>query len=210
MNIQPIVEGHGEVSAVPVLLWRLRDLAQAFALDINAPIRRKRSELVQETGLRRSIQLARIQPNCGSIVVLFDSDKDCPREVAPQLQEWAQAEAGNIPCRIVLATKEYEAWFLASIESLRGLRGIRDDAISHPDPEAPRGAKSQLEERMRSGRSYSERADQPALSAGFAMRPAFKKCRSFRHLVKSFGELATTGGVVLETWPPPEWHQAEP
>jgi len=43
MNIQPIVEGHGEVSAVPVLLRRLRDQAQAFALDINAPIRRKRS-----------------------------------------------------------------------------------------------------------------------------------------------------------------------
>ena len=59
MNIQPIVEGHGEVSAVPVLLRRFANLAQAFALDINAPIRRKRSELVQETGLRRSIQLAR-------------------------------------------------------------------------------------------------------------------------------------------------------
>lgn len=27
MNIQPIVEGHGEVAAVPVLLRRLRDAA---------------------------------------------------------------------------------------------------------------------------------------------------------------------------------------
>jgi hypothetical protein len=209
MNIQPIVEGHGEVAAFPVLLRRLRDLAQAFALDINAPIRRKRSELVQEAGLRRSIQLARIQPDCGCIVVLFDSDKDCPKKVAPQLLEWAEAEAGQIPCRIILATKEYEAWFLASIESLRGQRGIKDDAVSHPDPETPRGAKSHLEERMRLGRSYDERADQPALSAKFDMRPAYQKCRSFRHLVKAFGELATTGGLVMGNWPPPEWRGAK-
>ena len=33
MNIQPIVEGQGEVQAVPVLLRRLRDSAQAFELE---------------------------------------------------------------------------------------------------------------------------------------------------------------------------------
>jgi hypothetical protein len=208
MNIQPIVEGHGEVAAVPILLRRLRDQAQAFELDINAPIRRKRSELVQEAGLRRSIQLARRQQKCGSIVVLFDSDRDCAAQIAPQLQTWAQSEAGKIPCRIVLATKEYEAWFLASIESLRGRRGIRDNAVSHADPEVPRGAKTQLETRMRPGRSYSETADQPVLSAHFDLRPAFQRCRSFRHLVKSFGELASAGGICLKVWPPPEWRDA--
>jgi hypothetical protein len=208
MNIQPIVEGHGEVAAFPVLLRRLRDQAQAFALDISAPLRRKRSELVQETGLRRSVQLAPIQPECGCIVVLFDSDKDCARKIAPQLQKWAQEEAGDVPCRIVLATKEYEAWFLASIESLRGHRGIRDDAVSHPDPETPRGAKSHLEGRMQSGRSYDERADQPALSARFDIRPTYQKCRSFRHLVKAFGELIMAAGIApAGTWPPAEWEE---
>ena len=48
MNIQPIVEGHGEVKAFPVLLRRLCNEAQAFEIDVNAPIRRKRSELVKE------------------------------------------------------------------------------------------------------------------------------------------------------------------
>ena len=60
MNIQPIVEGHGEVTAVPVLLRRLRDEAKAFAIDVNKPIRRRRSQLVEEAQLRRSIQLARL------------------------------------------------------------------------------------------------------------------------------------------------------
>ena len=39
MTIQPIVEGHGEVEAVPVLLRRLRDLAQTYPLEVNAPRR---------------------------------------------------------------------------------------------------------------------------------------------------------------------------
>ena len=34
MNIQPIVEGHGEVAAVPVLLRRLRDAAEAYGIDV--------------------------------------------------------------------------------------------------------------------------------------------------------------------------------
>ena len=66
-----------------------------------------------------------------------------------------------------MAYREYEAWFLASIESLRGQRGIRQDAQSHPAPEEPRGAKGQLEARLEQGRSYSETADQAALSATF-------------------------------------------
>ena len=211
MNIQPIVEGHGEVAAVPVLLRRLRDLAQLFDWDVNAPIRRKRSELVQQAELRRSIQLARIQPNCGAILVLFDSDKDCPRELGPRLQQSAQEEARGLPCRIALAHKEYEAWFLAAIESLRGRRGIKDDAISHLHPEEPRGAKGHLQERMRPGRSYGERADQPALTAVFDMRSAYEKCRSFRHLAKVFGELAMGGGSAPPiAWPPAEWEASGP
>jgi hypothetical protein len=209
VNIQPIVEGHGEVAAAPLLLRRLRDLAQRFDWDVNAPIRRKRSELVQEDELRRSVQLARIQPSCSAILVLFDSDKDCPKELGPKLQGPAQEEAGAIPCRIALCHKEYEAWFLAAIESLRGERGIRDDAVSHPSPEEPRGAKGHLQDRMVEGQTYGERADQPALSALFDMQPAYRKCRSFRHLVKAFGELTAAAGVAPVDWPPPDWLAVE-
>jgi len=53
MNIQPIVEGHGEVGAVPELIRRLRNEAQAYALDVNQPIRKRRPELVDESQLRR-------------------------------------------------------------------------------------------------------------------------------------------------------------
>jgi hypothetical protein len=105
--------------------------------------------------------------------------------------------------------REYEAWFLASIESLRGHRGIRADAESHPQPEEPRGAKGQLEQRMAEGKSYHETADQPALTALFDMQPTYARCRSFRHLVKVFGELATANGLILNAWPPPEGVRGE-
>src|SRR2546428_3266822 len=102
MNIQPIVEGQGEVQAVPVLLRRLRDSAQAFELEVNAPIRKPRSELVRESPLRKVVRLALKQPNCAAILILFDSDDDCPRELAPRIEDWAQHEAGHKPCAVVL------------------------------------------------------------------------------------------------------------
>jgi hypothetical protein len=149
-----------------------------------------------------------LKRDCQALLLIVDgdADDDCPFEQAPEILSWAQAEAAERPSAVVMAYREYEAWFLASIESLRGKRGIRADAESHPDPETPRGAWEQLEARMEPGRSYHKTSDQPALSDLFDMGPTYRKCRSFRHLVKVFGELATASGVPLQAdWPPPEW-----
>jgi Domain of unknown function (DUF4276) len=207
MNIQPIVEGFGEVEAVPVLVRRLRDAAQAFVLDVNQPIRKRRSDLADETQLRKAVRLAQKQEGCGAILIIFDSDKDCPAELGPTVQAWAQDEAGNLPCVVVLAHHEYEAWFLAAIESLRGTRGVRADASSHEEPERPRGAKEQLEQRLVDGRSYSAAADQTAMTAKFDMARAYRRCRSFRRMVRAFGLLAAEVGVPLDPWPPESWQE---
>jgi hypothetical protein len=155
---------------------------------------------------RKAIRLA-IKQDCQAILLIVDGDAegDCPRTQAPEILGWARAEAAGTACVVVMAYREYEAWFLASIESLRGKRGIREDATSHPNPEQPKGAKGQLEMRMEQGRSYHETADQPAMSAAFDMQPTYPKCRSFRHLVKVFGELAEAGGLPLAEWPPADW-----
>ena len=209
MTIQPVVEGYGEVAAVPVLLRRLVAEAGVYGIQVGKPIRRKRSELAKEDGLRRSVDLALLQQDCRAILILLDSDDDCPKELAPSLEEWAKSEARQVPCAVVMAHREYEAWFLAAIESLRGERGILPDASPHPDAESPRDAKGQLEERMASGRSYSETADQAALTALFDMATAFARCRSFRRMVRAFGSLATAAGEPLQEWPPPGWARAE-
>ena len=205
MNIQPIVEGHGEVGALPVLLRRLLDQASAWEVEINRPIRRKRSELVNQLKLERTVQAARYAPDCDAILILFDSDKDCPAELGPRVHEWAPSVCGELPCEVVMPHKEYEAWFLAGMECLRGCRGIRNDATAHPNPEVPRGAKAQLQAQMEKEESYLETTDQAAFSALFSMSAAYSGCRSFRKLTKSFGALLQAMGKDVGAWPPAHW-----
>ena len=205
MTIQPIVEGHGEVDATPVLLRRLIAEAESWETTIGRPIRRNRSQLVRQPELERSVRLARLQPDCGGILVMFDGDRDCPAELGTAVRRWAVAAAGEVPCEVVLPHREYEAWFLAAIESLRGHGGIRPDAVPHPEPETPRGAKAQLEARMHPGGSYFETTDQPAFSALFSMKAAHRRCRSFRKLTSSFGTLLRAMGHEVTPWPPAAW-----
>lgn len=208
MKIQPIVEGHGDVRALPVLLRRLMAEGQVWEIGVGRPIRRRRDQLVRENEIKRTVELARIQPDCAAILILFDGNSDCPAELGPAVQAWAQAAARGVPCRVVLAHREYEAWFLATIESLRGYRGVRDDAQPHPNPEEPRGAKRQLEARMCANASYLETTDQPAFSANFSLPDAYHRSRSFRKLTCAFGFLARSMGQELEAWPPPAWISA--
>ena len=205
MIIQPIVEGQGDEVAVPLLLRRLRDEAQVWGLEVARPHRRRRSQLVKKDHLQSAVRLAALRDDCVGILVLFDADDDCPKELAPTLEDWAREAAGGKPCAVVMANREYEAWFLASIEALRGRAAILPDATSHPDPEVPRDAKGELERRMRLGDSYSPTVDQAALTAHFNLENAYRRCRSFRRLVNAFGALATAAGVAPAVWPPTAW-----
>ncbi len=205
--IQTIVEGHGEVEAVPVLLRRLQAEAGSYNFQIGRPIRRKRSELSTEDQLRRSVRLALGTPECCGILILFDSDDDCPAVVGPQVQQWARTEAGEIACEVVLAHREYEAWFLSAAESLRNFRGVEPDAVSHPEPETVRDCKGALEEKMLAGVSYFPTVDQAAFTAQFDIARAHLASRSFRRLTTAFGNLVQAAGAVIEIWPPNHWRE---
>lgn len=103
---------------------------------------------------------------------------------------------GNLPIAVVLAKREFEAWFLAAAESIRGRRGLRNDIHSPDDPEAIRDAKGWLSGRMESDRKYHEKRDQPALAASFDLEQArqadsFDKC--YRDIVRLLEELQKAG-----------------
>ena len=196
------------MKALPILLRRLITEAQAWGIRVGRPIRRPRNQLIRETELKRAVRLALLQPDCGAVLVLFDRDTDCPAELGPAVQKWAAEAAGNMPCEVIIAHREYEAWFLATIESLRGQRRILPDAHPHPDPELPRDAKGQLEARMEISASYLETTDQPALSAKFSLADAYRRCRSFRKLASSFGRLVCAMRQEVGEWPPANWVEA--
>jgi hypothetical protein len=205
MKVQPIVEGHGDVDAVPVLLRRLLKEASVFNIDVGRPIRRSQSELHTQTGIQKAVRLALLQPECAAILFIFDSEDSCPKELAPTILEWARQVAGSRLCSVVLAYREYETWFLAAIESLRGKCGIQDDAEFLPNYENLRGAKEALEKYMPRNRSYHETIDQVKLTVHFDLSRAYSRSRSFRKLVKSVGDVITVLGSPCVPWPPTNW-----
>ena len=191
VNLALIVEGHGEKESVPILVRRIASgIDPGLTVNIPHPIRVPSSRLIKAGELERTIELAalKIERN-GGILVLLDCDweNSCPATDGPQLLERATDSRPDIPIAVVLARQEYEAWFIAAIESLRGKRGLPADVIAAPDPEGIRGAKEWIGARM--GRRYSETLDQPALTAEFDINEArrsdsFDKCyREIRKLL---------------------------
>lgn len=181
VSIACIVEGEGEVEAVPLLIRRIAVAAcPDVVVDIvSPPIRIARSKLMKAGELERAIELAARQAgSLGAILVLIDSDDECPAYLAPQLHARAERARKGFPISIVLAKREFEAWFLAAAESLRGRRGLRTDMTAPNDPEVIRDAKGWLRDRMPAGRRYRETLDQPALAAVFDLQTA-RKCGSF-------------------------------
>ena len=206
MKIYPIVEGHGEVAAVPVLLRRLLwDQAHCFGIDVGAPIRRSQSEFRHEAKVHAMVRLALFQPECAGVLLLFDGEDDCPVQLAAQVQVWARQAAGAVPCAVVIAYREYETWFLAAVESLRGQCRISNDAAPPPNPESKRNAMGALEAFMPGGASYAETIHQKKLSAVFDMALAHQRNRSFRKLTKTIGDILLHLGQPLPAWPPAGW-----
>jgi hypothetical protein len=207
VKIYLIVEGHGEVSAAPVLMRRLLwDCAQAYGLDIGSPvIRRTQSQLQRDVDVQSAVRLALAQPDCAAVLVLFDGEDHCPVELAAQVRAWACAVAGQVPCEVVIAYREYETWLLAAVDSLRGQCRIAANAQAPANPELKRDAKGELEAFMPPGASYSPTIHQPRLSAVFDMSLAHQRNRSFRKLTKAVGDLMLALGQPAPLWPPAGW-----
>lgn len=193
-HIVPIVEGHGDVEALPILIRRMANQIGLRTPEIAKPIRIPKNSLMKSEELGRSLKLAYLkmrQP--GGIIILVDADDDCPKDLGPRLLKKAQELQGNIPISVVVATKEFEAWFLASIVSLRGIRGIHSNAEPPDNPENIRGAKEYLTNLMRGDLRYSPRVDQPVLTENFDIPISLRKCPSLdkfrRELEKLLGTL---------------------
>ena len=202
VSIAAIVEGHGECEAVPILIRRIASqIDPGFTPRILPPQRIPASTLRKGGELEHAVELAaRKLQGHGGILVLLDADWEgaCPAIDGPALLDRVKKTRSDLPISVVLAKQEFEAWFLAAAESLRGKRSLPQDLTAPPDPESIRDAKGWLRRQMPGQRTYTETEDQAALTAIFDMDAArtadsFDKC--FREIMGLLRQLRQQHGT---------------
>lgn len=190
VRIVPIVEGKGEVKAVPVLLRRIaREVAPRTRLAVCRPIRASRNRFPRRHGdFERYLNMAVVQGGPeSSILILLDAD-DCPAEVGPRVQSEAERARADRRIKVVFARREYESWFLATLDSL--LTPASDTMPAPPpNPEAIRGAKERLRRHLR----YRPTADQTRLTRRLDLASARFRSPSFDKLWRAVTALLDPG-----------------
>ncbi|MBC8873557.1 MAG: DUF4276 family protein [Planctomycetes bacterium] len=194
LRVASIVEGHGEVSSVPILLDRIwREVIHGEYVDIlRPPIRQPRDRLAhnKNDALVKAVGLAAAKLNAAAesedpevILVLIDADKDLPCVLGPQLLRIAQDARKDKAIACVTANVEYETWFAAAAGSLTEYLDLSEDEQLPTDPEARRLGKGWIERRFK-GVKYSETVDQPRLTAKMDLRDCRQHSPSFDKLCR--------------------------
>jgi hypothetical protein len=205
-TIVPIVEGFGEVEAVPILIrrWLTFRRFTNFDIDVRGPVRAsgKGSLTVQhvedgDLGVEYFIALAWLRkPN--AILVLLDADDDCPATLGQSLLARAKASLPpGFPIGVVVANREFEAWFLAAFGSPRFRQGLvsanftlRRHSIPRGfDVESIAGCKARIAEWVGIDR-YEPTLHQPMLTKHLPFSPSMpRRSRSFRKLLDELERL---------------------
>ena len=194
-----VVEGDGDVAALPELLRRI--VAGIIVAspeveypDIPYPIRIRRDSFLADGGhayRSRYLSLARGRAGDeGCVLVLIDADEDCPANLANHLLPELTATCAPTRIAFVLAKREFETWFLAAAESIGGRRSLQNNLVAPVDPENEvANAKTWLRDRMPRGSTYSETIDQPALAGLFDWQVARERAPSLDKLCREVERL---------------------
>lgn len=180
VTIASIVEGHGEVTGLPKLLYRIAGQLSIWDLRVPVPRQMPRDSLIAAGGIERAVAAeARHVSAAGGVLVLLDADDDCPAGLGPSLLARARSARPDKPVAVVLPKREFEAWFLAAAASLGGQCGLPDGLAAPDDPEGIRDAKGWLTRHRTDNLRYSPTVDQAALGSAFDMDQARKAAPSF-------------------------------
>jgi hypothetical protein len=184
VRIATVVEGQGEVAAMPVLLRRLAEqINPQLYVESPRPHRVARGTFLRAGGVENAVAtlVEQVGPSAG-ILMVVDADDDCPAKLGPALVERARRTRSDVKSAAVIANREFEAWFLAAAPSLAGRRGLADPLHRPADPEEPRDCKGWLTAHRVDGRAYKPASDQAALAAAFDLAMAREHSPSFDKL----------------------------
>lgn len=204
-KIGVIVEGDGEVTAVPVLLYKILHHQNCFDVFISNPKNAHGcGNLTKPGGLERFVQYAMLERECCGVLVLLDGDTlgNCAVESAKELSERIKCLAPRVPVSIVIANREYEGWILASIESICGNPIDSEivfpvDVLAPIDPDSINSAKGWIAARLPKNKTYKETVHQASMSRLIDVNLANGRSRSFRRLQNAVSQLLN--GIAAET-----------
>lgn len=200
-KIYAIVEGHGEAQgpsenepgAVVVLINKLLKELEFWSLfAAKRPFRMlSYGDFFRGDKLERAIRRHKSHQDCAALLVLLDMDDHCPRDKAFELTKRVKnMEPLPFSVVVVCAKCEYEAWFLASLES------IYDGQTCFKDPEAKRDAKGWLKKHF----GYRPTRDQSNYTHALDVVLTRERSRSFRRLYHAFEQIVTaaqTGQCII-------------
>lgn len=193
-TIVTIVEGPGDVDALPILL---RQLVNWEIYSVNFPRPKNahgKTNLTKPNGIEQFLDLARREPSCDGVLILIDADEECSVELSRGLKQRVMKIGLPFPVAIVCAVCEYEAWFLASLETIAGQlnTNLPMEVRYDGNPETVRGVKEWLTRQMEGGFVYKETQHQATMSSLLDPLLARSKSRSFRRLEHALEELLTS------------------
>jgi hypothetical protein len=188
-----VVEGHGDGHAALNLVNRLWIDLHLPPFHWAEPIRGR--NLHQERGVQKAGELIRSKPDAGAFLLIRDEDDACPKGQGPLAAAWLRSLKLPFPSAIVLAHREFEAFFLPCIARMAGRKivgphglerdGLLPNTTFEGDPESIRGVKEWLSNHMPKGRAYKPTVDQLPL----ARLVDFQMLRATRCSLPCFGSL---------------------
>jgi hypothetical protein len=208
LRIQVIVEGQGEVEAVLRLLARLWQEVAGDYLEPLRPFRQPQGTLRKEEGLHKAVNAAWIQLGCRAspdarkvLLLLMDSEGDCPAELGPKVLGWAKAARSDADVACVVAHHMFETWFAACASSLAGYNGLPTDLTTPPEPEANGLGKGWLRKQL--SRKYQEPIDQPKFASKMDIAMCRENSPSFAKLWRELARRALATPAVEGVGPSP-------
>lgn len=192
--VTAIVEGHGDVAALPALLGRIGQAIGTPVVTPN-PIKAKEWPGLKSAGeFERYLELA-YRRGTGHIIVALDLDDGCAVVESNTAKERAEAwrNGRTVQVSIVFFVREYETMFIHCAADIPGGR----HTVPVADPESIRDAKGEI--KRVTGRRYKESQEQLAYTRLINLRSLFSKSRSFKKLCKelsglNYDELASVFG----------------
>jgi hypothetical protein len=196
-KIVPIVEGDGEIAAVPILLHRLLHEHSEHRFQIAMPKNAHGCRnLSKDGGIEKFVRYAWLEPNCVAVIIIVDGDtvSGCPITFAKELSARVRCLRGPHPVAVVIANREYEAWFLASLPSLVGKRiteylRFPSELVFAGDPESVRDVKGWLSRQLPRGKAYKETEHQAPMTRLIDLNLARSGSRSFRRVTSAVQQL---------------------